>query len=153
MNPIASLDPQISITLSPITISITPDCTIYMQVPGSPLLKTTLPALNVTLAPALRANIRMSMSLPFISASQIQAARRLAATLCQKFLGRCQLCLDHGRNILDFRIRRQPRQAIANHCRGHDDGSGHDDRAPTNRKHLAGDARPDRNDHSLAAIQ
>jgi hypothetical protein len=88
MNPIASLDPQISITLSPITISITPDCTIYMQVPGSPLLKTTLPALNVTLAPALRANIRMSMSLSFISASQIQAARRLAATLCQKLLGR-----------------------------------------------------------------
>src|SRR5262249_31108800 len=66
MNPIASFGPQTSITLSPITISITPDCTMYMQEPGSPWLKTTLPALNVTFAPARWANIRMSISLPFI---------------------------------------------------------------------------------------
>src|SRR5215831_7671023 len=44
MNPIASFGPQISMTLSPITISITPDCTMHMHEPGSPLLKTTLPA-------------------------------------------------------------------------------------------------------------
>ena len=44
MNPIASFGPQTSITLSPIVISITPDCTTYMQVPASPLLNTTLPA-------------------------------------------------------------------------------------------------------------
>src|SRR5262245_1642676 len=76
MNPIASFGPQISITLSPIIISITPDCTMYMQEPESPLLKTTLPAPNVTFAPARWANIRMSMSLSFISASPVQATYR-----------------------------------------------------------------------------
>src|SRR5262245_24628832 len=76
MNPIASFGPQISITLSPIIISITPDCTMYMQEPVSPLLKTTLPAVNVTFAPARWANIRMSISLPFISASPVQATYR-----------------------------------------------------------------------------
>src|SRR4029077_15058818 len=65
MNPIASFAPQISITLSPVTISMRPDCTIYMQEPTSPLLKTMLPALNVTDAPIRCANIRMSISLPF----------------------------------------------------------------------------------------
>src|SRR5689334_8404312 len=43
MNPIASLGPQVSITVSPISISITPDCTMYMQEPGSFLLNTMLP--------------------------------------------------------------------------------------------------------------
>jgi hypothetical protein len=57
MKPIASFGPQTSITVSPITISMTPDCTTYMQVPGSPLLKTMLPAENVTLAPARLANM------------------------------------------------------------------------------------------------
>src|SRR5438094_260427 len=52
INPIASFGPQLSITLSPISILIRPDWTIYMQEPGSPLLKTMLPALNVTVAPA-----------------------------------------------------------------------------------------------------
>src|ERR1700681_2901093 len=62
MNPIASFGPHISITLSPMTISIRPDCTTYMHEPGSPLLKTTLPAAYVTFAPARCANIRMSIS-------------------------------------------------------------------------------------------
>src|SRR5581483_153279 len=62
MKPIASFGPHTSITLSPITISTTPDCTTYMQVPGSPLLKTTLPAGKLTLAPAPLANARMSIS-------------------------------------------------------------------------------------------
>jgi hypothetical protein len=44
MNPIASFGPQISTTLSPITISSTPDCTMYMQEPGSPFVNTMLPA-------------------------------------------------------------------------------------------------------------
>ena len=43
MKPIASFAPQTSTTLSPITISMTPDCTTYMHEPASPLLKTTLP--------------------------------------------------------------------------------------------------------------
>ena len=61
-----------------------PDCTIYMQEPESPLLKTMLPALNVTVAPIRCANIRMSISLSFMSASRFQAARPLIAALCQK---------------------------------------------------------------------
>jgi hypothetical protein len=36
--------PQVSTTVSPITISITPDCTTYMQEPGSFCLNTMLPA-------------------------------------------------------------------------------------------------------------
>ena len=43
MKPIASLAPTVSITVSPIAISMTPDCTIYMQLPESPLLNTTEP--------------------------------------------------------------------------------------------------------------
>src|SRR5262245_27424733 len=62
MKPMASLGPQISMTLSPITISMTPDWTTYMQVPGSPLLKTMVPAGKLTFAPAPRANTRMSTS-------------------------------------------------------------------------------------------
>jgi hypothetical protein len=44
MNPIASFGPQVSTTVSPIIISITPDCTMYMHEPGSFLLNTMLPA-------------------------------------------------------------------------------------------------------------
>jgi hypothetical protein len=62
MKPIASLGPQTSITLSWITISTTPDCTTYMQLPASPWLNTTLPAGNVILVPALAANSRISIS-------------------------------------------------------------------------------------------
>ena len=43
MNPIASFGPQVSTTVSPIIISITPDCTMYMHEPGSFLLNTMLP--------------------------------------------------------------------------------------------------------------
>src|SRR6267378_3749650 len=63
MKPIASFGPHTSITFSPISISIVPDCTMYMQFPASPLLNTTLPAGNATLTPAFLANTRMSISL------------------------------------------------------------------------------------------
>jgi hypothetical protein len=53
---------------------MTPDCTMYMHCPASPLLNTMLPALKLRLAPALFANWRMSISLPFIPA----LARRTA---------------------------------------------------------------------------
>jgi len=76
MNPIASLGPQTSITLSPMTISIRPDCTIYMHEPGSPLLKTTLPAPYDTFAPARCANIRMSISLISTSPYPARNSRR-----------------------------------------------------------------------------
>src|ERR1700674_1368784 len=67
MNPSASFGPMTSTTFSPIIISMRPDWTIYMHSPGSPRENTTFPAPTVILAPALRANCRMSMSLPFIS--------------------------------------------------------------------------------------
>src|SRR4051794_2169427 len=66
MKPIASLAVHTSMTVSPITISITPDCTTYMHDPASPLLNTTPPAGKLIFAPALRANRRMSISLPLI---------------------------------------------------------------------------------------
>ena len=67
MKPIASLVPHTSTTRSPITISMTPDCTTYMHSPASPLLKTTLPAAKVRLVPAFLANSRMSISLPLMA--------------------------------------------------------------------------------------
>jgi hypothetical protein len=79
MKPIASFGPQTSITLSPIIISITPDCTTYMQEPASPLLNTTLPAAKVTFAPARCANMRMSMS--SMSTSPISIAHLLVRWL------------------------------------------------------------------------
>src|SRR5436305_830678 len=63
MKPIASFGPQVSMTLSPSTISITPDCTTYMQLPASPLLNTTAPDLKARLVPTLCANRRISMAL------------------------------------------------------------------------------------------
>jgi hypothetical protein len=54
MKPIASFGPTASMILSPIIISIMPDCTMYMQLPGSPLLNTTVPAANVRFGPAPR---------------------------------------------------------------------------------------------------
>ena len=39
MKPIASLAPTVSITVSPIAISITPDCTMYMQAAGVALVE------------------------------------------------------------------------------------------------------------------
>src|SRR5882757_7634320 len=63
MKPIASFGPHTSTSFSPITISITPNCTMYMQLPGSPLLNTVLPGGNVTFTPAFLANVRMSISL------------------------------------------------------------------------------------------
>ena len=63
MKPMASFGPTVSIILSPIVISSTPDCTMYMQLPASPWLNTTAPAPKLMVAPTLRANCRMSMSL------------------------------------------------------------------------------------------
>ena len=66
MKPMASLAPHTSTTRSPIVISMTPDCTTYMHSPGSPLLKTTLPAAKLRLVPAFLANSRISISVPLI---------------------------------------------------------------------------------------
>src|SRR5436190_9766757 len=81
MKPIASFGPQTSTTLSPMTISTTPDCTTYMQVPGSPLLKTTPPAGNVTLTPAPRAKALISTSVT--NAPPTQAWHRHETTIQQ----------------------------------------------------------------------
>jgi hypothetical protein len=56
MKPIASFGPTTSITRSPITISIEPDCKMYMHWPASPWLNTVLPAPKLIVAPALFAN-------------------------------------------------------------------------------------------------
>src|SRR5665213_3139583 len=65
MKPSASFAPMVSITLSPIIMSMTPDCTIYMHSPASPLLKTTPPGDTLMVAPALLAKARMSISARF----------------------------------------------------------------------------------------
>src|SRR5579859_1978835 len=51
MKPIASFGPQTSTTLSPITISTTPDCTTNMVEPASPRLNTWLPAAKLMRCP------------------------------------------------------------------------------------------------------
>src|SRR6266516_3038712 len=107
MNPIASFGPQISTTLSPITISITPDCTMYMQLPGSPLLKIKLPALNVTFAPALCANMRASIG------QQVYDKNAWA---------RASFALTNGAIILGSRARPPPGTPIGGHCGGDDHG-------------------------------
>src|SRR4051812_36530247 len=83
MKPIASFGPTVSMTLSPMTISIMPDCTMYMQLPGSPLLKTTVPAANARVAPAPRANAHISMSV--LLACGLMADRQLP----DLYNGRC----------------------------------------------------------------
>src|SRR5262249_15669459 len=76
MKPIASFGPTVSITLSPITISMVPDCTMYMQAPESPRWNTSLPALTRMLVPALRANWRMSIALFMLAPHPDLAADR-----------------------------------------------------------------------------
>ena len=79
MKPIASFGPTTSITFSPMTISMVPDCTMYMHCPGSPLLNTTLPFPKFRFAPALFANWRMSIVWPFMAASLEKAGGCLAS--------------------------------------------------------------------------
>jgi hypothetical protein len=43
IKPMASFSLQTSTTVSPIIISMIPDCTMYIHDPGSPLLNTRLP--------------------------------------------------------------------------------------------------------------
>ena len=62
MKPSASFGPMVSITVSPITMSIVPHCTMYMQSPGSPWINTLPPAATLMVAPAPLAKVRMSMS-------------------------------------------------------------------------------------------